>query len=345
MAVVDGLRGLASLAVCWYHFVYADSAFAGGGAVAALLRNSARNAWTGVDVFFVISGFVIPLALVRSGYTMHRYGSFLVKRIVRLDPPYLVSVALSAVLWYVWAAVPHLHGPPFTLTVSALLLHVAYLNAFFGQGWLNPVYWTLAIEFQYYLGMGLILSLLAHVQGPVRLAAMACLATLALAIPPPFLVFHYLFVFLLGVVTFQYWTGLVGVRGYLLLLVPAAIGCDLTLGPMVTGVSVATALAIVLVRRDLPVLGALGTISYSLYLIHVPVGGRILGLGLAHAHGGVARVVVLAGSLVLTVGAAVLFYLAVERPARRWSSAIGYEGLRRVWSGQRRGAVTGIADP
>src|SRR5947209_2252350 len=87
--VVDGLRGLASLAVCWYHLVYANHAFAGGGLVAAVLRDSARNAWVGVEVFFVISGFVIPLALYRSGYTPRRFGTFMLKRIIRLDPPYL----------------------------------------------------------------------------------------------------------------------------------------------------------------------------------------------------------------------------------------------------------------
>src|SRR5947209_3544881 len=149
--VVDGLRGLASLAVCWYHLVFANGAFVGGGVVAALLRDSAQNMWTGVEVFFVISGFVIPLALHRSRYAARDYGPFLFKRVTRLDPPYLVSVVLCVLLWYLWAQIPQLHGPPFTLTAAGLLLHLGYLNAFFHQGWLNPVYWTLAIEFQYYL--------------------------------------------------------------------------------------------------------------------------------------------------------------------------------------------------
>jgi peptidoglycan/LPS O-acetylase OafA/YrhL len=74
---------------------------------------------------------------------------------------------------------------------------------------------------------------------------------------------------------------------------------------------------------------------------------RLLGLGLAHVHGGPARVAVLALTLAATIGAAWAFYLAVERPAQRWSSSIRY---RVVGKGRRardvRGpVVTGIADP
>lgn len=348
VTVIDGLRGLASLAVCWYHLVFANHAFAGGGVVAGALRASARNAWTGVQVFFVISGFVIPLALLRAGYAPKSYGRFLLKRIVRLDPPYLVSVLLCVVLWFIWAMVPQLHGPAFTLTPGPLLLHAGYLNAFFHQGWLNPVYWTLAIEFQYYLGMGLAFAVLGSSNAGLRWAGFAVLALLALLDPSPNLVFHYLFVFMLGLATFQYFGRLISLPIYFLTLAALTVGCVITLGPLVAGISLATALVIAFVRLQLRILSYLGAISYSLYLLHVPVGGRLLELGLAHVHGGTARVLVLAVTLVLTIGAAHLLYRLVERPAQRWSSAIRYRG-GTIWAPHARpttgDAVTGIAEP
>jgi peptidoglycan/LPS O-acetylase OafA/YrhL len=273
----------------------------------------------------------------------------MLKRIVRLDPPYLVSMALCLALWYLWAVLPHLHGQAFNPTLVPILLHLGYLNAFFGYTWLNAVYWTLAIEFQYYLGMGLIFAALATPRWAVRLAAFAGMGALAFLIPDRSLVFRYLFVFLLGIATFQYFVGILSARAYVLALLVLAVGCDLTLGPMVAGVSVATALVIAWVRRPIPVLGFLGTISYSLYLIHIPVGERILGLGLAHVHGGPARVLVLLVSLGLTLAAAWLFYLVVERPAQRWSSAIRYGVVGKVKTPRESEAtgpvVTGIADP
>lgn len=349
VGVVDALRGLASFAVCWYHLVFASGAFTGGGIMAALLRDSARNAWTGVEVFFVISGFVIPLALHRSRYTIRFYGSFMLKRIVRLDPPYLVSMVLCLVLWYLWAVIPRLHGAPFNPTLPSILVHLGYLNAFFGYKWLDAVYWTLAIELQYYLGVGLLFAVLASPRWLFRVAAFAGMSLLAFWIPNTHLVFHYLFVFMLGLCTFQYFAGLMSLRAYLPAMLVLALGCGLTLGPMVAGVSLATAAVITWVRRPIPVLGWLGTISCSLYLIHIPVGQRILDLGLAHVQSGPARVLVLAVSLALTIAAAWGFYLVIERPAQRWSSAVRYGmvgAARRVRrSGRAAPVVTGIAEP
>lgn len=332
---------MASLAVCWYHLVYADHAFAGGGLTAAILRGSARDDWAGVEIFFVISGFVIPFALHRAGYSIGAFGTFLARRLVRLDPPYLVSAVMCLALWFLWATVPHLHGPPFDPQIAPLLLHIGYLNAFFGRPWLNPVYWTLAIEFQYYIGMGLLFGLLAA-PGPRRYLFLSGLAVLAVAFPAPSLIFHYLFVFMLGMITFQYFVGIIGIRAYLALLAGAGAGVTLTLGPFVAATALVTALLVAFVRRDIRPLAWLGTISYSLYLIHVPVGGRILGLGLAHVHGGAARVAVLAVTMLLTIVAAALFYRFVEMPARRWSKAIRYRSR-----GDRREipVLTGLAEP
>jgi peptidoglycan/LPS O-acetylase OafA/YrhL len=347
--VVDALRGIASLAVCWYHLVWADHAFAGGGIVAAALRASARDDWMGVEIFFVISGFVIPLALYRARYRVQGYGTFMLKRLVRLEPPYLVSVILCVVLWYVWAVVPRLHGPAFTLSFSALALHLGYLNAYVHQGWLNPVYWTLAIEFQYYIGMGVLFLLIANRRAEIRAAVLVGLGALAFLFPSTGYVFHYLFVFMLGMVTFQHSAGLITTRLYLVSLALVGAGCWLTLGSMVAVLAVATALCITFVRRDFRVLGFLGAISYSLYLIHVPVGGRILDLGLAHTHGGIERVLWLGISVAATVGAATLLHRYVERPAQRWSSRIRY---RETGTAQERrslepipATVAGIAEP
>ncbi|HZU13230.1 MAG TPA: acyltransferase [Chloroflexota bacterium] len=342
VGVVDALRGIASLAVCWYHFVYADHAFLGTSLVSILLRLSAQDAWMGVDVFFVISGFVIPFALYRARYSIGSFWTFLARRLLRLDPPYLVSALLCLALWFIWAAVPHLHGPSFDPKITPLLLHIGYLNAFFGQQWLNPVYWTLAIEFQYYVAMGVVFGLLAG-GWRGRWAVFVAMAVLALAFPETSLLFHYLFVFMLGMATFQYFAGIIGRRTFGILLALLTAGTAITLGLVVAALALVTALLIAFVRRDIRPLVWLGTISYSLYLIHVPVGGRILGFGLAHVHSGPARVAVLALSLILTIAAAGAFYRLVERPAQRWSKSVRYR--REAPAAAEMPVMTGIAEP
>lgn len=350
LTTIDALRGLASFAVCWYHLVFANHAFAGSGLIQATLRDSARNAWVGVDVFFVISGFIIPLALCRARYVLSSYGRFVLKRIVRLDPPYLVSIVVCIALAYLSASAHRLHGAPVHLSPLTVLLHIGYLNAFSGKPWLNPVYWTLAIEFQYYVGMGLLFVLLASRQKAARWALFIGLGALAFLEPSPNLLFHYLFVFMLGMSTFQYRVGLLSLRVYLPLLAALAAGCYLTLGPLVTGAGLCAALAIAFIRSDIRPLVWLGSLSYSLYLVHVPIGGRAMNLLLPHAHGMAARCLVLAFSLALSVFLAYGLYRIVERPAQRWSSAIRYRSWIAAAGEQRasegpHGAVTGVAEP
>jgi peptidoglycan/LPS O-acetylase OafA/YrhL len=91
----------------------------------------------GIAVFFGISGFMIPLSMTRSGYSPAK---FILRRLVRLEPVYLVSVALvifSAIILSPFNGVPIPPG----LSWSALL-HVAYIAPWFETAWLNPVYWS-----------------------------------------------------------------------------------------------------------------------------------------------------------------------------------------------------------
>lgn len=86
-----------------------------------------------------------------------------------------------------------------------------------------------------------------------------------------------------------------------------------------------TAALILFVEVKNRVLSFLGDISYSLYLVHVPVGGRVINLSLRHADSMPEKVVSLAIALAVSLGAAYLFYRLIELPSRKWASSIRYE--------------------
>ncbi|HEY0779058.1 MAG TPA: acyltransferase [Gemmatirosa sp.] len=322
MAIVEPLRGLAALAVCWYHFTTAASVFPPGP-----VRRSGTYGWLGVECFFVISAFVIPLSMYRGGFELRTgWRTFLAKRVTRLDPPYLVAVAASVVLLYASARAPGFAGRPPAVSVRQLLAHLGYLNAFLGYGWLNPVFWTLAIEFQFYLLIALVYAGIAARDAWARVAAVVGLGALGLAPTPEAYVVHFLTIFALGIATFQHHVGLIGARTYAALLLLLAALSAVALGPAVAAAAVATALVIAFGRVRVPrVLQFFGTISYSLYLLHVPVGTRVVSLGGRVAHGAAAQVVVTLGALAVSVGAASLMYRWVERPARLWSASFRYQ--------------------
>ena len=58
----------------------------------------ARNGFLGVDIFFVISGFVIALSVSKGAPTFGYFGRFIVRRSIRLDPPYWSSILLEVLL-------------------------------------------------------------------------------------------------------------------------------------------------------------------------------------------------------------------------------------------------------
>jgi peptidoglycan/LPS O-acetylase OafA/YrhL len=93
-------------------------------------------------------------------------------------------------------------------------------------------------------------------------------------------------------------------------------------------VGAATALVLTLVKApEFRPLTALGAISYSLYLLHVPIGGRIVNLGQRFGHGTLFDLTLSLAALAASLAAAFVFYRLIEAPAtalaRRLSLKVG----------------------
>lgn len=318
LPVIDGLRGLAALLVCWFHLTNGVAAYPGPG----LLQLSGRHGDLGVPIFFVISGFVIPHALHGAGYESGDYGRFLLRRMIRIDVPCyatsLLIIALTALTGAAWGETELRN-----ITALQVVAHLGYLNYIVGEEFFCGVFWSLAIEFQYYLLIGLLLPLLRAPSHRVRMFPFAFLGAMAFLSPSRQLLFHYGFLFLLGIHTFHLRNGFTERRWYALVLPLLVLGVALTRGPLEALAAAATALCIaVYAGRPLPSLAlALGSISYSLYLIHPPVGLRLLLLARRLSLPAPLGVLLgLAGSLL----AAAALYRFVERPAQRWARLVPY---------------------
>ena len=132
--VVEQLRGLAALSVTWFHLTnqYSD-----------WVMSSGTYGWLGVEAFFVISGFVIPLSLAGDWW---RFGAravpgFFLRRLIRIEPPYLLSVLLVVLLNVSAAQFSAFQGQSQSISVEQILWHAAYLIPLTQYEWLQPVYW------------------------------------------------------------------------------------------------------------------------------------------------------------------------------------------------------------
>src|SRR3954470_2994833 len=91
------------------------------------------------------------------------------------------------------------HSKPPDTSPMQLVAHFFYLNDLLGRPWLNVVYWTLGIELQWYLLLGLIFPLIASRRWTLQVAG-ALIALLGhRLVPSEHLIFHIVPVFLIGI--------------------------------------------------------------------------------------------------------------------------------------------------
>lgn len=137
--VMDGIRGLAVLSVVVYHLAYFNPA----SPVQKVFSSIAKAGFIGVPIFFVLSGFLISLTVIKS---QNRFSvrSYLLHRGAKIFPPFLISLLLFSLLSLQWKDTHNLWG-------SAVAYVFTVPN--FTSGWdeINPVYWSLMVEMHFYL--------------------------------------------------------------------------------------------------------------------------------------------------------------------------------------------------
>ena len=317
---VEGLRGLAALTVTWFHLAWATN-FPDGA-----IKASGTYGYLGVDAFFVISGFILPYVLHQRGYQVRNYGRFLLKRFIRLEPPYLLAVVVALIPLYVTSqiAIGGRPGRPFDVTLTQVLLHVGYLNQVVFIPAVNPVFWSLAIEMQWYLVLGVLVPLLVSPRRATRLALLLGASALAYVIPTHVLLFHYAPLFLIGIVAFQRRARITGPAEYAVGLAIVALGGWVTVGPLAILVGLLSAATIANVEFRHPAVLWLGTVSYSLYLVHWPIGGHVVNGAVKAGVPWPGLIAVLVLAIGLSLLGAQVMYRYVEKPSRTFAARVSY---------------------
>ncbi len=143
---LDGLRGLAALLIVWHHFLQLTPIH---GFWLAHLAPWFAFSWVGVDLFFVLSGFLITGILADAKFKQHYFRSFYARRVLRIFPLYY------AVLFMVLVILPSL-GIKTGISPQSHIYFWTYTSNFYfaNTGWYAHYLshlWTLAIEEQFYI--------------------------------------------------------------------------------------------------------------------------------------------------------------------------------------------------
>ncbi len=322
IGVLDSLRAFAALSVCLYHFVCKTVDFIPKNGVYDLFFTGQY----GVHLFFVISGFVIPWSMYNNRYSIGNFFRFLLKRLARLEPPYIISVVLAIVVvfaraWFIGDGQLHIE-----VSFSQILLHVGYLIPFFDQSydWLSPVYWTLAVEFQYYILIALLYVPMMRYGLFMRLLIYTVSCVSSFLVGDTFLPF-WLPVFLVGIVLFLYKTKIIVLSEFVLVTLAMLIVCWFKC-PHESLIFITLPVIVVLFSENLkvPVLHFLGKMSYSIYLIHAIIGISFMNVLSHHVNGTLQKILLVLVVLAISIVSSYVFYRILEKPSKALSSRISY---------------------
>jgi exopolysaccharide production protein ExoZ len=373
IVALDPLRMLAAVWVALHHLAFCSWADPGSeGARYGIvfpdfrsLRAMTEFGWIGVEIFFVISGYVIAYSSIGATPV-----AFLRNRVLRLVPTIWICATLAAVSWVGWGMPPAEAAQNYARTVTLFP---------FGKQ-IASAYWTLTVEIAYYLTIALLLwsSGARHLErftlalgGVSATLWVAYVASISFADSIPrltnilsrlthgpigerLLLQHGCF-FALGMLIWRITA--VGLKARDALVLPLfLIACvlqikvrndhlgamlkqTLPLAPaLITWLSFLAVLALsiffnrklssALSSRTRRVLLTLGIISYPFYLLHEAIGFTVIGLW-----GDPNASIPLVLALAISVTALVAFVIAtyVEPPLRAW--------LERPWQRHSRPAV------
>lgn len=139
---LDGLRALAILFVLLRHGVRIQP----GGHTDSFVHNVMINGWIGVDLFFVLSGYLIAKALLkRMGNGAKAFSwRYFEDRILRIVPAYYAVLILCVIGFF----------PGFAISPDGLdgrfVYHLLFLHDYLGSN-INVVFWSLGVEEKFYL--------------------------------------------------------------------------------------------------------------------------------------------------------------------------------------------------
>lgn len=337
---LDLLRFLAALAVVFFHYAFRGYAADNMTVMPYMsLAPFAKYGFLGVQLFFMISGFVIMMTA-----TGNNVAGFISSRAIRLYPAYWASCTLT------FLVVLYFGAPHFSASWHQYLLNLSMLQGFINIEHIDGAYWSLVVELRFYLLVILVLTIRQIHRAEAFLIGWL-IVSIAMQDHPngklrSWLITDFSAWFIAGAMCYFIWKDGSTSRRYLTLAGAYALALyqsldsisgfnttfNTTLNPLVV-VAIATSFFAVMLLIGLRQTGALrqmnwvlaGALTYPLYLVHQYIGFTVFN----HFYLAINAHILFWGTLIGALTTALLINRLVEKPVaglmkrklQRWSSA------------------------
>lgn len=318
ISVINAYRAIGILIVVFSHYTVNVIGFFDSPAL-SYIHNVGKIA---IVVFFTISGFVIPWWLKHAQYQIRDYGRFVARRMIRIEPPFIIALFLAIAYTYVRTLSPYYNGVDTIPTIKQILIQLGYLVPFFpGEEWIRGSYWTLAVECQWYLVMGLAFPLFFNKRLWVRVS-MYILVIVGVKLIGQYL-FQYFPALLVGSLLCSYMTDTIGKKEYIIatagILIFMLIDTNLL---FVVGSVIIIPMILYVPDYKNKTLTFIGNMSYSIYLMHSITGVAVVNYFSHSVTNTFLKILVVIGGVLFTLICSYIFYRLVEKPAHKISLKI-----------------------
>ncbi len=317
IAHIESLRGIAALMVVCFHFI----TFSDGEKrlfESNLIRKISEFGAQGVEMFYIISGFVMLVALKRSNYKIKEYLNYLTKRCIRILPTYWLTILLICTISF--GLHRFLWGIPYDWNFRNIVTNATFTSDFFHRDWMNPIFITLKIEFQFYILIGLLFPLW-NKNYFVKIIFIAVALTLTYISSDYNNILKYFPYFITGMITQEIYTNK-NIKNINLLILPLLFVLVFNSLDDIS-ILIVTTLLIIYPLNYSKIITRIGELSYSLYLTHGLSGGWILYF--LHLHfGNKLNILFLFIAIIISVLFALIINKTIEKPTLNLSQKINY---------------------
>lgn len=313
---INLLRGIAAFLVCIFHFInYSDfrtNLFPDNNLITEI-GNLGAN---GVFIFFVISGFVIPLSLLKQDFNLPKLPKFLFKRFIRIELPYIASIILILAVawgfafWYKW---------PFDFSIKQFAYHLVYYIPFSELPWYNVIYWTLAIEFQFYIVIGILNLIFSRNNQWLIVATLLVFALSNFLCKDNRFVFNYSVIFSQGIALLLMNAGKLKPTIAWIIIIASIISTAYLHSFQIAIFTGLTVLFIQFIELDKSWSNKFGEISYSLYLTHGLIGNNLIYFLGRRCESMPMKFLLVAAALITSMVFARIYWKLIESPSQKLS--------------------------
>jgi peptidoglycan/LPS O-acetylase OafA/YrhL len=284
---IDLLRFIAALSVVFFHYSFRGYA-AGGMSIMPypLMASFSKYGYLGVELFFMISGFVILKTAANGGL-----GAFVFSRFVRLYPAFWVCCTIT------FATTLVIGGSRFHATLAEYLANMTMMSEFIGVQSIDGAYWSLFVEMRFYLYVAIIL-VIGRIHQAQLILSLWLIASLAQEFVPSYklryiLIADFSSYFIAGATFFLIWCRGISIARILIIFLSWGLGLFQTINGLhgfesyyhtdmsrsvVAGIITVFFLVMFIVSlRRTGILGrsnwvVIGGLTYPLYLLHQYIG-------------------------------------------------------------------------